>query len=1619
MEQLDHLIEQRISPASRAATVSGFTRALYHDVAPSDLVSERPEHLYAAAVSLFAFMDQRDPGELKIRVFNPDLDEHGWQSSHTVVELINDDMPFLVDSVCSELNRLDAEVRLLIHPLFTVERAEDGSLSSVRGAGASADQSESLIHIRVRAQPEARHDELLQALIRVLSDVRAAVEDYDSMRDRCASVIADVESKRLSMPPSSGLSTGDANLATVDAEPLSRRDIEDRVEEDRREVVEFLKWLNQDDFAYFGYRYSRVSEGAPPSDRHGASAGLGILRDPMRSVFEGLQAPTTARLLRIFKANKRSSIHRPVHMDVVVVADIDDTGVLRGSHMFVGLFTLAAYSRSPLNIPLLRHKVRRVLERAGYPVGSHNSKVLKYILETYPRDELFQVSEDTLAEITSGILHLEYRPKVALFARRDSFGRFVSCLLYVPRDRYDTNLRQRLQKILTTAYSGTVSAFYPSLGDSPLARLHLIIKTPAGVDEEVDHAALERRLFEATYSWQDRLETALINEQGEEHGSATAREYRYSFGASYREEFDEVTAVSDIEYVEHTRQTGQVGMHLYRPVEAQPHELSFKVFSKHYVMLSDVLPMLENMGLHVAGEVPYELHPGKLSEDEAAPEIIWMHDFQLVTENEVPIELNHVKESFIEVFGLVWHGEMDSDGFNKLVLHAGLRANQVKAIRAYARYLRQGGLPYSLDYIQSTLLDNADVASSLMTLFSARLDPEIASDENAAKIQNAIVQRLDSVQSLDKDRILRALLNTVMATTRTNFYQCDDRGACKTHLSFKFDSQRLEELPRPRPEREIFVFGPRVEGVHLRFGAVARGGLRWSDRLEDYRTEVLGLVKAQQVKNAVIVPVGSKGGFVVRRPPPPGASRDAAVAEGIACYKHFISGLLDVTDNLRGDTVIPPEHVRRHDGDDPYLVVAADKGTATFSDIANEIAQSRQFWLDDAFASGGSVGYDHKKMGITARGAWESVKRHFRELGKDIQSQAFTCVAVGDMSGDVFGNGMLLSKHTRLIAAFNHLHVFIDPNPDAAKSWAERKRLFDMPRSSWADYDPDLISEGGGVFPRDAKKVEISTQVQQLLGLSQASLAPNELIQAILKTEVELLFFGGIGTYVKAHSESDADVGDRSNDSLRINGSQLRAKVVGEGANLGMTQRARIEYSLIGGLCNTDFIDNCAGVDCSDHEVNIKIALGAVVDAGDMTEKQRNKLLEQMTDEVASLVLRDAYEQTQSLSVTQQLGAYLTDRIARYMRALEKTGGLDRSLEFLPDEETLKDRQQRRLGFTRPELCVLLSYAKNDLFRKLVASPRLEDPYLTKDLFAYFPEPLREPHAQVIEHHRLRKEIIATVLSNELVNRAGLTFMYEVCERSNLGAGDAILAYVTAREILQLKQLWHRIEQLDNQVAAAQQANMLAEVGRWLSATTTWLLTQCPARDIGPQLEIFAEPARQLVQHLDVSLSDADKQSLAAREQAYTEGGVPQELAHEVARLPVLVSICDLVTIANQTDRELATVARLYFEVGSFFGFEWLRDAARKLHAGRAWDKQAVAGITDDLYSGQKAVTLAILNDNQTADANNGAISAWCDAHPQHKRVRRVLNELRASPRPDLPMLTVAARHLGSLASAR
>jgi glutamate dehydrogenase len=1590
IESLVAAVGKRLG-GTKGAQASAFVRHYLGGVGHEDVGEVRLEDLEGAAIGMFSFARKRQPAETKIRVFNPTYEEHGWESTHTIVEIVNRDMPFLVDSTVAALNRAELTVHLLIHPVVRIGRDAGGRLVSLDGA---EDAAESVIHVEVSQQPSGKRLQEIEAEVRrVLDDVGLAVEDWKPMLARIDDIIAE--------------------LTTA---PLPA----DEIEEGRA----FLEWMRDDHFTLIGCRdYALKSKGGKDYLQIVDGSGLGVLRHVSEESAHRHNVPLPRALARfarrkelliITKASAHSTVHRPVYMDYIGVRRFDAKGTVIGERRLLGLFTSGAYNRNPHEIPLLRRKVSRIVERSGFRPGGHNAKALRNILDTFPRDELFQIGEDELLEMAQGIRHLEERQRIRLFMRRDTYARFVSCLVYAPRERFNTELRRRFEEILIRAFDGRAVEYTTHISESPMARVHFIVRTNAELPP-FDVTEIEAKLVEASRVWADDLREALIERWGEAHGNALYHRYRFGFQPGYSDLFSARTAVADIAHIEATLETGDIAMNLYHRVESADDRVNFKLYHiGRRIMLSDVLPMLEHMGLRVVGEAPFEITP-------KGQETVFLHDFEMQAAEGSEFDLGAIRDTFQEAFWQVWRGHMEDDGLNALVFAANLGWREVTVMRAYCKVLRQAGITFSQRYIEATLRRNPAVVRILMRLFAALFAPDPADKADPRAILDEASAALDNVASLDEDRILRRFLNLFESTLRTNFYQLDGDGGPKPYLSFKLDSKQVAELPLPRPMVEIFIYAPRVEAVHLRGGRVARGGIRWSDRPEDFRTEVLGLMKAQMVKNAVIVPVGSKGGFVVKRPPAPTGDRkrdrQALLDEVIECYKTMQRGMLDLTDNLKGDRAVPPPRVVRRDGDDPYLVVAADKGTATFSDIANEVSEAYGHWLGDAYASGGSAGYDHKKMGITARGAWESVKRHFREIGTDVQAEDFTVVGVGDMAGDVFGNGMLLSRHVKLVGAFNHLHVFVDPDPDPAVSWAERRRLFDN-ALGWGSYDTALIGKGGGVFDRTAKSIKLTPEIKRLFELDRDTVTPADLIRAMLRAPVQLLWFGGIGTYVKASEESNVEVGDRANDALRVDGRELRARVVGEGANLAVTQRGRIEYALAGGRLNTDAVDNSAGVDCSDHEVNIKILLNAVVDAGDMTRKQRDKLLERMTDEVAALVLRDNYQQTQAITIEEGYGVHGLDRNQQLMRVLERADKLNRAIEFLPDDEALAERLAAGRGLTRPEISVLLAYAKMVLYEELLPSDLPEERLLLNDLVLYFPTPLRQNYRKAILRHPLHREIIATYVTNSMVNRVGPSFLHTVQQDTGMAPADIARAYAITRDAFELRALWRDIEGLDNQVPAATQTAMHREAIQLIDRCTRWFLRYggYPLY-MEAHVEDYAPGIGELREALDTLLSERDAAAVAARTGELAADGVPEALARQVASLEVLSSACDIVRIARTGRMPVVEAGRVYFGVGARFGIDWLRAAAAALAGDSHWQKLAIRAVVEELFSHQSELTVRVLKASGRAKpAGDGVIDGWIAARQAAvTRTEELLGELRSAGGVDLAMLAVANRQLRAM----
>ncbi|MFY0991553.1 NAD-glutamate dehydrogenase [Halomonas sp. C05BenzN] len=1595
-KQLTERLASRLDD-DKARAVESFARYFYATVPHDDLADRRLDDIYGATLSVWHFLQHFDPASPKVRVFNPDFEEHGWQSTHTFVAVLHEDMPFLVDSVRIELNRRGITVHAIHNAVLAVERDGEHHLERVaspRESGAPASR-ESLIAVEIdRHTDPAVLADIQASLYDVLVDVRTAVEDFEPMLDQVTRALEELKS---------------VCPASIDPQ-------------DHREAIAFLEWLLRDNFTFLGYdAYEIVEKGGHERLEKVEGSELGVFRldqpryrERIRTNLgvDGDRYVLVPQLLSFAKSAHHARVHRPTYPDYISIDRYDEQGRVIGEHRFLGLFTATVYNESPRNVPILRRKLKAVMDISGFNPKGHNGKQLLQILEVYPRDDLFQIDTDELVQTALGILDIRERRRVRLFVREDHFGKFYSCLVFVPRDVFSTELRLRIQKLLCEELGATFGDFNTYLSESVLARIQFILRFEGDRPVEYDLRRLEGKVAQLARNWRDDLQSAAIEGFGEEQANLLMDRFRDAFPASYRDDFSARTAVYDLHHINELDDGLPLALSLYRLVEEEGSGVNLKLFHRdHPIPLSDVLPMMENLGLRVIGERPYEI--------QASDATYWIHDFDLEHHTRTEVNLQEMRGPFIEAFQRLWVGEADNDAFNRLIIGANLDWREVAMLRAYARYLKQIRFGVSQDYMATTLANHPEITRELVALFELRFDPDERPDESEIEAcQQRIVRLLDDVASLNDDQLLRRYMELMMATLRTNYYQKGADGRHKDYIAYKLDPSQVTGMPKPRPAYEIFVCSPRVEGTHLRGGKVARGGLRWSDRHEDFRTEILGLVKAQQVKNAVIVPVGAKGGFVCKRLPE-GGDRDALQQEGIACYKTFIRALLDVTDNLEGGGVVPPREVVRHDDDDPYLVVAADKGTATFSDIANEISTEYGHWLGDAFASGGANGYDHKKMGITAKGAWESTKRHFRCLDLDTQREAFTVVGIGDMGGDVFGNGMLLSETIRLVGAFNHLHIFVDPDPDAAATFAERKRLFELPRSSWEDFDAGLISEGGGVFKRSAKSIPISKQMKSVFGIKSDRLPPNELIRAMLKAPVDLLWNGGIGTYVKGSGETDADVGDKANDALRINGCDLNCRVVGEGGNLGLTQLGRMEAAAKGVRVNTDFIDNAGGVNCSDHEVNIKILIDEVVKRGDMTGKQRNQLLADMTDEVADLVILDNYRQTQALDLSEILSRQGIGPFRRFISELEAVGQIDRELEFLPSDEELQERAANEQGMLLPELSVLISYAKSVLKGDLIASDVPDDPTIAQHVERIFPRALAERFHGEMYEHRLKREIVATQVANDLVDHMGIVFVRRLIDSTGASRADIARAYVIARDSFQLSALWEQIEALDNQVPSRVQYSVMLDLMRMLRRATRWFLRQRHGMTTQEAIAYFAPRLAQLRESIGKRLRGEEREAWEARRTELVEAGVPEALASTLAASGSLYAALGIIQAARQTDEKPQRVAEAFYEIGDRLELPWMIQKITELKVRDSWQAQARETFRDDIDRQQLALTVSVLGMEGGPRDPVERVGQWLQLHEaMYQRWCRLLEQVGSGSQGGFPLFAVAVRELVDLAES-
>lgn len=1583
---IDALIKKNYTGDSQKQLIH-FLTTYYSLADDGDLLACSPESLLATAKQHFDLLNEFS-GTTCINLYNPIKAQHGYHSDYSVLDIVTVDQPFLVDSIQMAFVRQNLAIHFLTHPIYHCQFDAQGQLKRIQHATESKAENLSVIHVEFDKLPDDELSKVKKTIQQVLKQIEMATHDWQAMSNKIDLVIKEIETTR-SLPQ------------TV---------------EEIMETIEFLAWLKHKHFTFLGYRQYQWNE----KDLHVvADSGLGVLRDDGRGKVSQSFADLPAHLktesqkpnlLLFSKSDHLSTIHRPVYMDFIGIKQFDDKGKVTGEHRFLGLLTAEAYRLLPKEIPLLSHKVNEISRQSKLPKSSHALKSFNKILAQLPRDELFQASAEHIRQMALSIFHLRERDQLRFFARKDTFETYVACYIYVPKERYNTKLRRRMESYLVKKMGGYDSEFSTHFSESLHVRVEILVRTKAGTINDFDIKDIESALTPMMLDWNDETLRLLKQKVGSRSANSLFKPYEKTIPLAYKDNFSPSNAVEDVTILHSLNAQQPLGVDLYAVNGENPADSLTKLRLKLYGLgelasLSDLLPVLENFGFTVKSATPYQF-------EEKGQNTYWLVHCKLQLSQPLTKPLTALAPQFSQAFINTWTGVDESDHFDQLVISHAISPRDVTFLRAVAKYILQANAPYSKEYMQQAINHNAEIATLLIALFHAKMGLKTPSRAKQTQaLTDSINQALSAVSSLDEDRILRWFMHVIEAMVRTNFFQKDAQGNDKPYISFKLESANIPDLPLPKPLYEIFVYSTDMEAIHLRGGKAARGGLRWSDRIEDFRTEVLGLVKAQIVKNAVIVPMGSKGGFIVKKPDH--SSREAYMNEGIRCYKIFMRGLLDITDNIVDGHIIAPEGVYRHDDDDPYLVVAADKGTASFSDIANDVSAEYQFWLGDAFASGGSAGYDHKGMGITARGAWESVKRHFRHLGRDIQKQTFTVVGIGDMSGDVFGNGMLLSDKIQLTAAFNHLHIFVDPTPDATKTFAERQRLFKLPRSSWDDFDKEIISEGGGVFSRQEKSIKITPQMQQTFAIDAQELSPTQLINCLLKAPVDLLWNGGIGTYVKANSETHAMVGDKANDSLRINGGDLRCRVVGEGGNLGFTQLGRIEYAEKGGVILTDAIDNSAGVNCSDHEVNIKILLNQLVEQGELTLPARNKLLESMTDEVARLVLRQNYQQPQSLIIEAENKALFTDH-QRIIKQMEKQGRLSRELEGLPDDKTLQAREKAGQGFFTPELAILLAYSKIQLFEELIDSNLPDEPVFQEDLSLYFPTPLREKYSKAMTTHRLRREIIATFVTNSTLNHMGPVFIHRTKEATGQTSEQIIMAYCAARNIFNARHYWNSVDALDNQVPADLQNQLHLRIRHTLEQAANWFLSHRRGHIHITELQQAFKKLTEVAKYLPdvlaketITASEAEKAKLIA-------DGVPEALAHDLTYLPHLVSGLDIIELtAKCKNYGLNEMTQLHFGLANRLNARWLVKGIDQLNNNDYWRRRACHSLLDSLYSHLVSITeQATLLDNQPDEA----IYKWQAKHAEQiDGYQRCLDEIRQGT-VDFSRLSVVIGELSALA---
>ncbi|MBJ90711.1 MAG: NAD-glutamate dehydrogenase [Woeseia sp.] len=1566
-----------------------FLRHYFSDVPYEHIRDLTPVVMGKAAMSHLDFAKTRKPGTALLRILNPTLSTHGYESPFTTIEMVNDNMPFLVDSVSAAISRQKLAIHMTVHPILQVQRDRRGKFLKISGdLGGENYIKESFIRLSIDRETDTHRLKILeQEIVKVLSDVRIAVCDWQQMRDKMLATASEL-----------------SHLPTVSDKQVCY------------ESEKLLRWLADDHFTFLGFREHKLRNKAGKTYLSPVKgSGLGLLATDERGgnsveLTKAMQKHTHSKdLLIITKANSRSTVHRYSYLDYIGVKQFDNNGKVTGEKRFIGLFTSVAYNERPRNIPLLRLKVERVLEDLSIDPSGHRGKALTNILENYPRDELFQSSITDLVRTSLGILNLQDRGQVKIFLRRDAFRRFLSCIIYVPKEKYTTAVRRRVEEILQDELDGISVDSSVQIADSPLARMHTIVRTSAANTIRTNTKRIEKRIEATVIDWRDHLRVQLVKKFGEDEGLSLFRKYGEGFSPAYEGETEPRIACLDIKRIDGLLKTEHDDyLLLHKPSDCASDRMNLRTFRQNEPLaLSDVLPFLENMGTPVRSERPYsiQLPDGNY---------FWIQDFELQFSEASKIDIELAAARFQDGFRQALSGETESDNFNHLILSAGLEVRQITLVRCYAKYILQLGIPFSQNLMEEVLVSHSKLAGKLVHLFELQFDPKLGGKRREEKVKACkanINRRISRVKSLDQDRILSAFSSAISATVRTNFFQDNLEGRPKTYISIKLNPTKIPEVPIPKPKSEIFVYSTHVEGIHLRAGEFARGGIRWSNRREDFRTEVLGLMKAQVVKNSIIVPTGAKGGFFPKKLPL--GDPKAISEESIACYRTFICGLLDITDNVVNEKVITPDKVVRRDDDDPYLVVAADKGTATFSDTANDISSKYKFWLDDAFASGGSTGYDHKKMGITARGAWEAVKRHFQEKNINIQKESLSVIGIGDMGGDVFGNGMLLSGKIKLLAAFNHMHIFLDPDPDIAASFRERKRLFREEHSGWEHYREEIISKGGGVFSREAKRIRLSPEARRMLGINVTTIQPLELIRAILTMEVDLFWNGGIGTYVKSSSETNAEVGDRANDIVRVNANDLRCKVVAEGGNLGFTQQARIEYSLNAGRINTDFIDNSAGVDTSDREVNIKILMGAAEKDGRLTREQRDEFLQKMTIDIKDLVLRDNYLQTQSISLMETRAPERLSEMADLIRSLEKTGILDRELESLPDDLAIEERRERMEGLTRPESSIVLSYAKIALYNGLECSDESLDDFFAIDLTEYFPHLLHSRFGDLIPQHRLIRQILATLIANNIVNRMGPTFVHRIQTETGAKIETVARAYFVAREICKANEIWSMIEKLDHKVPTSDLHRMMFEIERVMRHTCSWVIDRYGDElDIAKSIAHFGKPISSLHQSPAKFLAGNEQERLV---DDYIRQGVPKQLAGRITSIHSTRGYLDIADLTKQYSKNLFSMARTYAAIGDRFGIVWMHQATENLKVQGRWQALARSNLRGDLYRIRRDFLIVLLQDKSRKKIID-IFEYWVQKNSVRlKKFDTILAEIQLRDDLDFETLSAAVQELRKL----